>query len=169
MIRVLVSACLMGQPVRYDGRAKTVHDQRIAKWRDQGRLISICPEMAAGMPVPRAPAEIMPGATAAQVLHGTGAVHDNTGLDVTQPFVAAANLAVRTAAEQGCQLALLTDRSPSCGSQQVYGGAFDGALETGRGLVAEALVAAGVAVYSEHQIDELETKLMELEADHPCA
>lgn len=164
MIRILVSACLMGQPVRYDGRAKTVHDQRIDHWRDQGRLVTICPEMAAGMPVPRAPAEIVPGGTAAQVLRGTSAVHDNTGLDVTEPFVAAANLAVRTATEHGCQLALLTDRSPSCGSQRIYGGAFDGALEAGRGLVAEALVAAGVEVYSEHQIDDLEAKLMELEA-----
>src|SRR5260370_41294862 len=102
MERILVSACLLGQAVRYDGRAKRSDDELLAQWRQQGRLVSFCPEVAGGLPVPRPPAEIRPapraaGATApfdgAAVLAGTAQVLTAAGLDVTESFVRRAALA----------------------------------------------------------------------------
>ncbi len=54
---ILISACLLGHAVRYDGKGKPLHHPAIERWRDDGRLVTICPEMAGGMPVPRPPAE----------------------------------------------------------------------------------------------------------------
>ena len=53
MPRILVSACLLGQPVRYDGRAKPMHDRLLATWQAQGWLVPLCPEVAAGLPTAR--------------------------------------------------------------------------------------------------------------------
>ena len=57
MKRLLVSACLLGQPVRYDGQSKPVPDARLERWATEGRLVPFCPECAAGLPTPRPPAE----------------------------------------------------------------------------------------------------------------
>ncbi|HEY9269964.1 DUF523 domain-containing protein, partial [Achromobacter sp.] len=59
---VLVSSCLLGNPVRYDGRSASHDNPVLAGWRDEGRVVAVCPEMAGGMPVPRPPAEIEPAA-----------------------------------------------------------------------------------------------------------
>ncbi|MGF2491888.1 DUF523 domain-containing protein, partial [Ralstonia pseudosolanacearum] len=56
--RVLVSACLLGQPVRYDGGTVIVEGGILARWQMEGRIVPMCPEMAGGLPVPRLPAEI---------------------------------------------------------------------------------------------------------------
>ncbi|MGN6776349.1 DUF523 domain-containing protein, partial [Rhizobium sp.] len=81
--KILVSACLMGHAVRYDGRSKPLVHPAIDRWREEGRLITICPEMSAGMAVPRPPAEIADGATGEDVLAGTARVMEITGGDVT--------------------------------------------------------------------------------------
>ena len=57
MEKVLVSACLLGNPVRYDGVASNYKDETLIRWLGQGRLVSICPEVAGGLPVPRPRAE----------------------------------------------------------------------------------------------------------------
>lgn len=155
MKRILVSACLMGCPVRYDGGAKTLVDDHLQRWADEGRLVIFCPEVAAGLPTPRPPAEIAPDASAGDVLTGKGAVWDRTGSDVTDVFVTAARQAVAEAARTGCRWALLTDGSPSCGTSFVYSGRFDGVRRAGPGVVAEALLASGVAVFSPAEIAAL--------------
>ncbi|MBF8193574.1 DUF523 domain-containing protein, partial [Nonomuraea sp. K274] len=48
MERILVSACLMGRRVRYDGGAKTSADARLAAWRAEERLVPFCPEVEGG-------------------------------------------------------------------------------------------------------------------------
>ncbi len=53
MERILVSACLLGRAVRFDGRAKTINHEIVARWRDEGRLVPFCPEVVGGLPVPR--------------------------------------------------------------------------------------------------------------------
>lgn len=159
MKRILVSACLMGRPVRYDGRAKTLEDRLLAQWQAEGRLVVICPEVAAGFPVPRAPAEIAAGDTAAGVLDGAGRIVTAAGRDETRGFLDGAAQAVALARETGCRHALLTDGSPSCGTTFVYSGRFDGATQPGRGVVAEALMRAGVAVYAPSQIAALAAAL----------
>ncbi|ANL33021.1 hypothetical protein AMC79_CH00917 [Rhizobium phaseoli] len=124
--RILVSACLMGQTVRYDGRAKPLLHPAIDRWRAEGRLVTLCPEMSAGMKVPRPPAEIAGAATGEEVLAGTARVVEITGGDVTEEFVQAAENAVALARQAGCRYALLIDSSPSCGSAFIYDGSFSG-------------------------------------------
>jgi len=153
--KILVSACLVGHAVRYDGRAKPLLHPAIERWRAEGRLVTICPEMSAGMPVPRPPAEIADGATGEEVLAGTARVIELTGGDVTEEFQQAAGNAVALARQTGCRFALLIDGSPSCGSGFIYDGTFSGRRQAGSGVTAAALKAAGIEVFSDREIERL--------------
>jgi uncharacterized protein YbbK (DUF523 family) len=163
MEKILVSSCLMGAPVRYDGRAKTLENRLLATWRAEGRLLTLCPEMAAGLPTPRPPVEIAPGADAKAVLSGRAGVYDKDGLDWTGEFTLGAQLAAELVREQRCRFALLTDGSPSCGSSFVYSGRFDGQRQPGEGLVAHRLRQLGVAVFAPDQLRELADAVAEAE------
>lgn len=155
MSRILISACLMGQNVRYDGGAKTFCHERLSQWQADGRLVVFCPELAGGMSVPRPPAEIEPGFTGEDVLAGRARVIDRQGQDVTAPFVAGARRAVEQARREGCAYALLTDASPSCGSSVLYSGRHDGARRAGFGVTTAALRAAGILVFEPSEIQDL--------------
>ena len=146
--RVLVSACLLGRPVRYDGRAKRSDDVVLARWTREGRVVPLCPEVAAGLPTPRPPAEIR-----------AGRVVERDGRDVTDLYERGARITVETARRAGCRHALLTDGSPSCGSTFRYDGTFEGGRVGGEGLVAAALRRAGVAVWPETEIAALDAQL----------
>ena len=157
--KILVSACLMGHAVRYDGRSKPLIHPAIDRWREEGRLVTICPEMSAGMAVPRSPAEIAGGAAGEDVLAGTARVMEITGGDVTQGFLQAAENALALARETGCLYALLIDGSPSCGSGFIYDGSFSGDRHAGHGVTAALLKRAGIEVYSDREIDRLVERL----------
>lgn len=159
MDKILVSACLLGSPVRYNGSDRRVAHSLIALWREQGRIVPLCPEVAAGLPTPRPPAEIETGLLGIDVLGGNARIYDDTGADVTSPFRLGAEIALETALSNGCRFALLTDGSPSCGSSFVYSGRFDGGTRKGTGVVAALLSQNGIAVFSEDRIVELNEAL----------
>ncbi|MCC1480334.1 DUF523 domain-containing protein [Roseibaca sp. Y0-43] len=160
MERILVSACLLGQPVRYDGRAKpSGADAILQRWTAEGRIVPICPELAAGLPTPRPAAEITDTGGGAMVLSGLARVMDATGADVTQAFQSAAQLTAALAARHGCRHAVLTDGSPSCGSGFIYDGTFSGTRVAGQGTTTAALRAAGVTVWSERDVAALDAIL----------
>ena len=159
MERILVSACLMGHAVRYDGRSKPLIHPAIDRWREEGRLVTICPEMSAGMAVPRPPAEIENSAAGEDVLAGTARVMEISGGDVTEGFRQAAENALALARETGCRYALLIDGSPSCGSGFIYDGSFSGGRHPGHGVTAALLQQAGIEVYSDREIDRLVVRL----------
>lgn len=163
MQKIFVSACLMGARVRYDGHAKTLEDQLLATWRAEGRILALCPEMAAGLPSPRAPAEIAPGVTAQEVLNGRGGIFDKNGMDVTHEFKTGAELALELVQSHHCRFALLADGSPSCGSTYVHAGTFDGQKHSGQGIVAAMLRDAGIAVYAPTQLRDLARAVEEAE------
>lgn len=165
MHRVLISSCLLGNPVRYDGRGVPHGDAILARWREEGRVVAVCPEVAGGMPIPRPPAEIDPGENAASVLAGRARVVAVTGDDVTAPFVRGAHEALAAAQARGIRMAVLKEGSPSCGSGYVYDGHFAGRRQPGMGVTAQLLRGAGVHVFSEHQWAEAAAFLAELEAD----
>lgn len=148
MIRILVSACLLGERVRYDGRDNPCNDARLRAWQHQGRLVPLCPEVAGGLPVPRPRAEIQRGAG------GCERVVTVAGDDVSMQFAAGARAALRLARHHGAQLAVLTDRSPSCGSHEIHDGSFSGRRLAGQGVTARLLEQSGVRVFSQHHIDE---------------
>jgi uncharacterized protein YbbK (DUF523 family) len=157
--KILISACLLGHAVRYDGKGKPLVHPAIDRWRDEGRLVTICPELAGGMSVPRPPAEIENGMTGADVLTGRARVMEVTGGDVTAAFVAGALAALEFAQAHGCTHALLIDGSPSCGSGFIYDGAFAGQKHAGNGVTAALFENAGIRVFSDRQIDALATLL----------
>ena len=159
MDMILVSACLIGDPVRYDGTAKLTGNTHLANWRRQGRLVVFCPEIAGGLDVPRRPAELEPGATAQDVLDGGARIFDNAGSDVTRSFLDGALAALAAAQSERCRHAVLTDGSPSCGSRYIYTGQFDSSRKAGMGVTAALLFNNGIQVWDHTRIDDLATAL----------
>jgi uncharacterized protein YbbK (DUF523 family) len=151
MNKILVSSCLIGLPIRYDGSDKRTDRSIIEKWRREGRLIHICPEVAAGFPTPRPPAEIKNGG-GRDVLEGSARVFEDSGSDVTDLYISGAQLALDLAMRHSIKVALLTDGSPSCGSSFIYSGAFTGKTETGVGVTTALLEKHGIKVFPDTQI-----------------
>jgi uncharacterized protein YbbK (DUF523 family) len=155
MSKILVSGCLAGLPVRYDGRAKTLASTLLQTWRDEGRLVVVCPEVAAGFATPRRPAEIQMRRSGHDVLAGTAQIHDDTGADVTALFIDGARHTLEQALTHGCRYALLADGSPSCGSSFIYDGSFSGVAHDASGVTAALLAREGIRVFAPSRLDEL--------------
>jgi len=139
---ILVSACLLGEKVRYDGQSKEVYADVLRQWRDEGRLIVLCPEMAGGLPVPRPAAEIQ-----------GDKVISCLGDDVTDAFVRGANKAVALCQAHHIRVAILKEGSPSCGLTQINDGTFQRIKIAGQGMTTKALEGIGVRVFNELQLD----------------
>lgn len=163
MIKVLVSSCLLGEAVRYHGGDARCEDGILERWHAEGRLVPVCPEVGAGLPVPRPPAEIA-GGDGADVLKGQAMVGDRTGRDVTAALVSGAHEALSAALAAGARLALLKDGSPSCATSYVYDGTFRGQRGPGQGVTAALLSQAGIRVFNEKQLEEAAAYLEQLEA-----
>lgn len=143
-MKILVSRCLLGEPCRYDGKSKPV--AAVEKLRARGyELIPVCPEVMGGLSTPRPPAEIQPD----------GRVVNREGTDVTANYRKGGEETLKIAREQGCTLALLKEKSPSCGSREVYDGSFTGTLIPGRGVAARLLEENGIRVLGESEIQKL--------------
>lgn len=140
----------MGFKVRYDGSEKAQMIDQLRRWQEEQRLVIHCPELAAGLPTPRPPAEIVSGDNKTQ-----DRIIEITGKDVTEHYQLGAWLALRTAQDAGCTAALLTDGSPTCGSQFIYDGSFSGRRKSGMGVAASLLSAHGIAVFSENNLADL--------------
>lgn len=162
MIRVLVSSCLLGNPVRYNGSDAPSDKHILNKWKREGRLVHFCPEISAGFPTPRPPAETF-GGDGKLVLINQAKVIEDTGADVTEQFILGAKKALNFAVQNEVQIAILTDGSPSCGSTFVYDGNFTGKTVAGRGVTAELFEQNGIRVFSENHIEEALEFLQELE------
>lgn len=139
---ILISACLLGCACRYDGKSKP-HPLAQALAR-HGLVVPACPEQLGGLPTPRAPSE-----------QQNDRVVSADGTDVTPQYRRGAEETLRLAALYGCTTAVLKERSPSCGSGQIYDGTFTHTLTEGDGLTAQMLKKKGVEVYGESQLEEL--------------
>ena len=142
MENLLISACLLGVQCRYDGGSKPV--MPTVALMEQYHLIPICPEQLGGLPTPRCPAERL-----------GGKIVTEDGRDVTEQFLRGTAEALRLCDLYHCKAALLKERSPSCGSGQIYDGTFTHTLTEGDGLTAQMLKKKGVEVYGESQLEEL--------------
>ncbi len=138
--KLLVSACLLGTPCRYDGKAKK--NEAVCALAERFELIPVCPEVLGGLPTPRTPSE----------RRGERVVMRD-GRDVTAEYRRGAERALELARREGAAAAVLKERSPSCGSGEIYDGSFTGALTAGDGVTAELLKAESIAVYSEGSRD----------------
>jgi uncharacterized protein YbbK (DUF523 family) len=162
MEKILVSACLLGERVRYDGAESKIDNQIFDEWHREGRLIPVCPEMAGGLPSPRPAAEIFCGDGAA-VLAGMNQVVDIRGRDVTNYFLQGAAIAVQLVRQHHIKLAILKDGSPSCGSNTIYDGSFTGTKIPGQGITTLMLEQQGVRVFAETEINSAAQWLERLE------
>jgi uncharacterized protein YbbK (DUF523 family) len=163
MDKILVSRCLLGHRVRYDAGASGPFDQ-LQQWLDEGRIVPLCPEVAGGLPTPRAAAEI-PGGQGAQVLDGDAAVITSDGEDVTVQFLSGAYQALELVRENGIRIAVLKANSPSCGNLLTYDGTFSGVKVPGEGVTAALLRRHGVRVFSELDLAEAASALNALAAE----
>lgn len=152
MQKILVSRCLLGHRVRYDGGASGPFD-RLQQWLDEGRVVPLCPEVAGGLPTPRAAAEI-PGGQGSEVLDGQAAVITTDGEDVSTQFLSGAYQALALVREHGIRVAVLKANSPSCGNLFTYDGTFSGVKVRGEGVTAALLKRHGVQVFSELELAE---------------
>jgi uncharacterized protein YbbK (DUF523 family) len=166
MLQILVSACLLGEKVRYNGADSLSAHPVLRQWLDQGRVVPFCPELAAGLGVPRPPAEIQGSAGrhgGDAVLDGAARIVTRTHADVTDAFVRGATLAADAARARGVRVAILKEGSPSCGSTRIADGSFSGTQVPGRGVTAALLEREGVRVFSEEAIDAAAEYVRQLE------
>lgn len=152
MIRILISSCLLGQPVRYNGSSKLCEHHLLTTWRDENRLIPFCPEVEGGLTIPRPGAEII-GKDGWAVLENRSQVITQNGQDLTLQFIKGARKALEVALDNNVLLAILTDGSPSCGSTYIYDGNFNGTRKAGMGVTAALLQQNGVRVFSQTQLE----------------
>lgn len=162
MEKILISACLVGQPVRYDGGASATVADVVGQWHQEGRLVPICPEVSGGLAVPRPAAEIV-GGDGEDVLDGKARLRTADGVDVTQAFFDGAQRALAVAQAHQIKVAVLKARSPSCGSVSIYNGEFAGVLRPGQGVTAALLRRHDIAVFSDEALGAAATALAELE------
>lgn len=152
MEKILISACLFGENVRYDGNNTLLDDPVLESWRAEGRLIPLCPEVAGGLPIPRKPCERDPK---------SGRILSQDGEDFSEAYQAGAETALELVHQYNIRFALLKERSPSCGVNMIYDGHFSGTKIPGQGLTAHSLNAHGVKTYSEFDLDRLKADFSE--------
>lgn len=133
----VISACLCGQPTRYDGQAKPV-DATVMELKESGAAVLVCPECMGGLPTPRPPAEIQ-----------GERVINTAGIDVTAEYRRGAERVLAICRELGIGKAILKQNSPSCGSCFVYDGTFSKRLIPGQGITAALVSQHGITVFDE--------------------
>lgn len=143
-MKILVSACLLGEKVRYDG-GDSRQTGLLETWQAEGRMIPLCPEVAGGLPVPRPPAEIQPDGRIINIEHE----------DVSDAFERGARKALELCKKHGIQIAILKEGSPSCGSSLINNGNFDRTKIPGKGTTTRLLEANGIRVFSEKELDQV--------------
>jgi uncharacterized protein YbbK (DUF523 family) len=148
----LVSACLLGIPCAHDGLGRLIPE--LLALMARGQVVPICPEVAGGLPIPRPTAEIVDG-DGGDVLDGRAQVVTIAGNDVTAEFLRGAESALAVAQQHGISVAILRQRSPSCGSACIYDGTHSGTLITGQGVTAALLRRHGIEALPEEDIADL--------------
>lgn len=137
-MNLLISACLLGCPCRYDGGGQAHPD--VLALADRHHLVPVCPEQLGGLPTPRPPAERLGGRVVTQA-----------GTDVTAAYSRGGEAAVQLAELLRCEYAILKERSPSCGHGEIYDGTFTHTRIPGSGVAAARLAAHGLRVMGESQ------------------
>ena len=148
MDHILVSACLCGKDCKWDGGNNK--NQKLLDYmesmRGKAEFHEVCPEQMGGLSTPR---------PASEIRAKDRCVVNTEGHDVTEEFERGAELALQVAKKYGCTLAILKERSPSCGCHGIYDGTFSKKIVDGMGKTAELLKANGIKVIGESEIEFL--------------
>ena len=145
MEHILVSACLCGKDCKWDGGNNK--NQKLLDYMEsmkgKAEFHEVCPEQMGGLSTPR---------PASEILAGDGRVVNTEGQDVTEEFERGAQMALEIAQKYGCTLAILKERSPSCGCHGIYDGTFSKKIVDGMGKTAELLTKNGIRVIGETEL-----------------
>lgn len=154
-VKILISSCLMGENVRYDGFNSSVLSNDkfsvstkkiFANLLDKHEVFSFCPEVSAGLSTPRMPVEIFKTSPLKLL--------DKNGKDMTESFIKGAKNCLDLCKKEGIKVALLKAKSPSCGNEKTYDGTFTNTLIDGSGVCAGLLLKNGIKVFNENQMQE---------------
>lgn len=143
--KILISACLVGEKVKYDGGDNALHVKTIEAWKNEGLLVPLCPEVLGDLSVPRLPCE---------VVLGEKRVINTLNEDVTEAFFKGANEALHVARNENVVMAILKARSPSCGKDVIYDGTFTSTKVNDSGITCKLFQEEGIAVFSEEELEE---------------
>ena len=141
-MRVLVSSCILGENCKYNG--KNNRNELALDFLKDKEVVSICPEMLAGMSTPRACAELV-----------DGVVMDHAGNNLDADYRKAVALALSEIMEEDFDLVILQSRSPTCGVNTIYDGTFSGKITPGSGIFAKALIEKGYHVIDVENLHDL--------------
>ena len=156
-MKILISSCLLGEDVRYDGNNSSIAFNPNVSFSLKelfmdilcdNEIYSFCPEVAGGLGVPRIPSEIVKTDKPFIVQNAEGA-------DVTINFLVGAKKALDVCTQEDIKVALLKANSPSCGNINIYDGTFSNNLIEGQGLTARLLKENGIEVFNETQLKDL--------------
>lgn len=142
MKKIIVSACLLGTPCRYDGKSKP--SEAVIALGEKYELIPVCPECLGGLPTPRLPCEIKDG----------GVIRID-GANCTREYTLGAQKSLEIAKENGADTAILKAKSPSCGKYQIYDGTYTGTLTRGQGVTAKLFIENNIRVLDEEELEKL--------------
>lgn len=142
MEKILVSACLLGINCKYNGKNNYIEE--IEEIKNRYQIISFCPEESSGLSTPRTPSEIK-----------NGKVFSKDGRDLSAYFIRGAEKALEICKKENIKLALLKEKSPSCGSSYIYDGSFSNKLIKSPGITSRLLMENSIKIYSENEIKEL--------------
>lgn len=132
-MKIAVSACLLGENCKYNGGNN--YSKKLVEFLKDKEVITLCPEVLGGLPIPRKPAEIV-----------DGEVKLENGKSVDYEFKKGAQIALDKVIDNQVDLVILQSRSPSCGVNNIYDGSFSGKLIDGKGVFAKLLVDNGIDV-----------------------
>ena len=135
-IEFVVSACLAGCKCRYDGKDNLC--PKVKQLVEEGRAVTVCPEVMGGMTTPRIPSE-----------RKDDKVINSIGEDNTAYFVKGVEKSIEIVKEHNIKKAILKAKSPSCGNKYIYDGTFSKTLVEGKGMLAEKLTELGLEIYDE--------------------
>ena len=141
-MKIMVSACLLGDNCKYNGGNN--RSPELLHLLSGHEVVPVCPEVLGGLPTPRAPAEIV-----------NGVVINREGVSVDDAFRRGAKKAIEMARQEKPDLIILQSRSPSCGVKEIYDGTFSGKLVPGHGIFAEMALQAGFRVIDAEDAPEI--------------
>ncbi len=156
-MKILISSCLLGEDVRYDGANSSIAynpsfpffiKELFMDILCENEIYSFCPEVSGGLEIPRIPAEIKSIEKPFKVLN-------KNEEDVTIHFLLGAKNTLELCQKENIKVALLKSNSPSCGNENIYDGTFSGTLKKGQGLTAKLLSQNDIKIFDETQIKEL--------------
>ena len=146
---VIVSACLVGVKCRYNGKCTSI--AYLQQLIENGEALPLCPEVLAGLPIPRPCCEIINKENEKRVIN-------TNGEDITSYFYEGALKTKQIAEIINAKYAILQSRSPSCGYLKVYDGSFSGKFKAGNGFTTQMLLDIGVKVFTEQQLEDFKAE-----------